>query len=329
MLTATVSVPKANAADSAVILMYHRFDDSTYPSTNIRLDQFEAHLEHLKAGGYSVLPVPHIIAALRAGNPLPDRTIGITIDDAYVSIYEEAWPRLKEAGIPFTLFVATGAVDAGTAGIMTWDQIRELAAAGVTIGNHGTNHGHLWQFDAGAIRADIANAQARIESEVEVSPSLFAYPYGEFDLTVRRSAADAGFEAAFGQHSGAIFGGSDFFALSRFALNEHFGDIDRFALVAATLPLPVADLTPANPVVGANNPPAVGFTVTDILHEIGALACFASHQGTAVIEQLGPSRVEIRLDQPLPPGRSRINCTMPGPDGRWRWFGTQFIVPGS
>ena len=38
-------------------------------------------------------------------------------------------------------------------------------------------------------------------------------------------------------------------------------------------------------------------------------------------------RVELRMAGPLPPGRSRVNCTLPGPDGRWRWNGRQFYLP--
>jgi poly-beta-1,6-N-acetyl-D-glucosamine N-deacetylase len=316
----------AHAADSAVVVMYHRFGEDNYPATNIGLAQLEEHLAHLKAGGYSVLPVPHIIAALRAGTPLPERTIGITIDDAYVSVYDEAWPRLTEAGFPFTLFVATDAVDAGTHGTMSWDQLRELAAAGVTLGNHGASHGHLWQGDPQSARDDIARAEQRFEQELGFKPSLFAYPYGEYDLPTRQVVNEFGFEAAFGQHSGTVHPGADFHGLPRFALNERFGGMDRFSLVVGTLPLPVTDVTPADPLISSPNPPAFGFTVTAHLNEIGALACFASHQGEARIERLGASRIEIRLDEPLPSGRSRINCTMPAGEGRWRWFGHQFIV---
>ena len=123
----------ALAAQSAVIFMYHRFGENEYPSTSIRLEQFEDHLKALKKGNFTVWPVPRIIAALKAGQDLPDRTIGITIDDAYLSVFTEAWPRFKAAGIPFSVFVATDPVDRKVGGYMTWEHLRELKAAGVTI----------------------------------------------------------------------------------------------------------------------------------------------------------------------------------------------------
>ena len=57
--------------DSATVLMYHRFGESRYPSTNISVEQFEAHLAHLTAGNYTVLKLDDIIARLRAGELLP------------------------------------------------------------------------------------------------------------------------------------------------------------------------------------------------------------------------------------------------------------------
>ena len=114
------------AADSAVVVMYHRFGESAYPSTNIKLEQFEGHLRELSKPEYSVLPIPEIVSRLKSGSPLPDRTVGISIDDAFLSVYQKAFPRLKKMGLPFTLFVATRPIDQNLKGYMSWDQIREL-----------------------------------------------------------------------------------------------------------------------------------------------------------------------------------------------------------
>src|SRR3546814_1721278 len=93
--------------------MYHRFGEDDRPSTSIRLSQFEAHIAELTSGRYRVMALPEIVARLRAGQPLPQRAVAITIDDAALSVYREAWPRLKAAGLPFTLFVSTEPLDRG------------------------------------------------------------------------------------------------------------------------------------------------------------------------------------------------------------------------
>ena len=326
VLAAVVPVRLAWAAEGAVIVMYHRFGEDAYPSTNTRLDQLDAHIAELARGGYTVRPVADIVAALKTGAPLPDRTVGITIDDAYASVYDHAWPRLRAAGLPFTVFVSSDAIDQGAGGMMNWDQIRELARAGVTIGHHAAAHAHMAGADPTANAADIARATRRLRAELGQAPTLFAYPYGEYSLALRDAIAVAGFSAAFGQHSGVAHAQSDMFALPRFALNERYGGLDRFTLVAQALPLPVADVTPSEPVL-ADNPPAFGFTVTADVGDLGRLNCSASGAGATIVERLGARRIEVRIDEAFAPGRARINCTLPGPDGRWRWFGTQFLVP--
>lgn len=326
VLAAVVPVRLAWAAEGAVIVMYHRFGEDAYPSTNTRLDQLDAHIAELARGGYTVRPVADIVAALKTGAPLPDRTVGITIDDAYASVYDHAWPRLRAAGLPFTVFVSSDAIDQGAGGMMNWDQIRELARAGVTIGHHAAAHAHMAGADPTANAADIARATRRLRAELGQAPTLFAYPYGEYSLALRDAIAVAGFSAAFGQHSGVAHAQSDMFALPRFALNERYGGLDRFTLVAQALPLPVADVTPSEPVL-ADNPPAFGFTVTADVGDLGRLNCYASGAGATIVERLGARRIEVRIDEAFAPGRARINCTLPGPDGRWRWFGTQFLVP--
>ncbi|MFQ5958585.1 MAG: polysaccharide deacetylase family protein [Alphaproteobacteria bacterium] len=326
LAAALAAPPVALAGDSAVILMYHRFGEDTIASTNIRLDQFEAHLEELATGGYAVLPVPEILAALRQGRELPDRAVGITIDDAYASVYGEAWPRLAAAGFPFTVFVSTDAIDQRHRGMMTWDQIRELARAGVAIGHHSAAHAHMAYADPVTSAADIAKASRRFAEELGEVPEIFAYPFGEYSRELREIVIAAGFTAAFGQHSGAAFAGTDPHGLPRFALNEQYGDLDRFRLVANTLPLPAGDVTPSDPLLGPN-PPPFGFTVAEEVDHLDRLSCYASGKGVASVERLGTRRIEVRVDAPFPPGRARINCTLPGPEGRWRWFGIQFLVP--
>jgi peptidoglycan/xylan/chitin deacetylase (PgdA/CDA1 family) len=306
--------------------MYHRFGEAAYPATNITLAQFEVQLGELGRGGYTVVAVPEILDALGRGAELADRTVGLTIDDAYSSVYTEAWPRLRAAGFPFTVFVSTDAVDAGRAGQMTWDQIREMAAAGVTIGAHTASHLHMPRYGTQRNAETLAKSNARFEAELGRRPAVFAYPYGEASLEVQGVVRDAGYVAAFGQHSGVLNRFEDFFYLPRFAVNETYGDLSRFRLAANALPLPVGDITPADPLIGDVNPPAIGFTVMAGITGLNRLACYASHEGQATLERLGEARFEVRLRTPFPTGRSRLNCTLPTADGRWRWFGRQFYV---
>lgn len=309
-------------ATSSVVFMYHRFGEDEYPSTNIKIDQFKAHVAELTNGSYTVLGVPQIVSALEKGEGLPDRTVGITIDDAYRSVYEIAWPIFRENNMPFTVFVSTEQLDDGFSNYMTWDMVREMAKAGVTIGGHSQHHSHLPDLEIEAVKAELSHSADRFKQELGYVPDIFAYPYGEASDAVIAAVKEAGYKAAFGQQSGAMSVDSDFMYLPRFALNEHYGAMDRFTLAANSLPLAVTDVTPANYTL-TRNPPAFGFTLKEAAPNV---ACYPS-DGKATMTRLGDERVEIRLDGPVASGRWRINCTSMGPNSRWQWFGMLYTVP--
>ena len=319
------SIGMVNAADYATVLMYHRFGEDNYPSTNIRLDQFDSHLEKLANGNYTVLPLEKIIRHIQNGIELPDHTVAITIDDAYLSVFTKAWPRLQAKGFPFTIFVATNPIDNGNPNYMNWDQLRKLQANGVGIGSQTTTHPHMHQISIARVDAELANSNQRFLAELGMRPTLFAYPYGEYNQGVIERVKAAGFVAAFGQNSGIAHGFDGFFELPRFALNEKYGTMDRLALAIDGLPLKVNQILPTDVMVN-KNPPALGFTLVPEIASNRQLRCFNSTFGKLSVDRIGP-RAEIRFPGPLPPGRARVNCTMPGPDGRWRWFGRQLLIP--
>ena len=56
------------------------------------------------------------------------------------------------------------------------------------------------------------------------------------------------------------------------------------------------------------------------------MGCYYADQSLK-IERLDARRIEVRIPAPFPPGRARLNCTLPAGGDRWRWYGTQFFVP--
>lgn len=323
---AAMSARADEPATKAVVIMYHRFGETDFPSTNVTMEQFRAHVEELRTGGYNVVSLTKIVAALRGGETLPPKTVGLSVDDAYESVYTRAWPILREAGFPLTVFVATDPVDKAFSRYMSWDQIKEIADQGVVIGSQTKGHPHMADLAPDAIKAELRTSNALFEEKLGHAPDLFAYPYGEANNEVMALVKSEGFVAAFGQHSGAIGTGGELYYLPRFAMNEAFGSIDRFKLAANALPIRVADITPDDPTVTKPNPPLIGFTLTWPTKGLDRLNCYASHVESLDLQRLG-KRIEVRTDKAMPPGRTRLNCTMPAGDGRWYWFGRQFYVP--
>ena len=324
VLVAPLASGNCHAQDSAVALMYSRVGATDGATT--KTEEFENHLRHLSANNYQVLPLPQIVAALQIGAAVPENAVAMTFDGGHISIYREVWPRLKVLGFSFTVFIATDVIDSGGDNVMSWDHVRELSSSGVTIGTFGGGYKHLVALDEDEATADITRATQRLMEEIGTAPELFAYPFGEYDADLQRTIARHGYSAAFGQHSGVIYGNADYMALPRFPLVGSYANMPRFRTVVDTLPLPVADVVPNDPVV-TYNPPSLGFTVVGEVGPLENLACYLAPFGKLNIEQLGPARIEVRFPDALPTGRNRVNCTLPGPGGRWRWFGLQLLVP--
>lgn len=312
-----------------VVLTYHRFGESEYPSTNITLPQFTAHIEELKTPDkYNLISLPSMIENLKQGVGYDKRTVAISVDDAFKSVYLHAWPRLKTAGIPLTVFVATDTIDAGSNTYMTWDDLRELVAQGVTIGHHGASHKHYLDMSEDEIAADLAKASRRFMEELGFKPTLFAYPYGEYDKRIKNQVIAAGLDVAFTQLSGPLSAVADKLTLPRFPLNERYADVDRFKLITGTVALNVEQVIPVEPLLAeGDNPPTYGFSLINPPENLSTMACYPSHLGRAAeLTVFAGKRVEIRFDEAFPKGRNKINCTMPAGNGRWFWLGGLFIV---
>ncbi len=309
----------------ASVIMYHRFGDSRYPSTNITKEQFSRHINELLKPKYNVIDIEKALLAINGINTIKDRSIVITIDDAYSSVYKYAWPLLKKHDLPFTLFISTDVIDNKTPGYMTWEEIRNLRDHGVTIGSQTKSHHHMFKLSKQKIIKELSLSNKRFIDEIGSRPKIFAYPYGEYNLEVLEQVKLHGFDAAFGQHSGIAHKSLGMFELPRFAMNEKYGDMERFLLAINGLPMPVSDLFPKNPVI-SKNPPNYGFTLSEKIEPKNAIRCFANKGLKANTKRLGKNRIEIRLNGPFSKGRGRINCTMAGNDNRWRWLGRQFII---
>ena len=96
--------------------MYHRFNENKYPSTNIKIDIFKKQLELIEKNNIEFYNPAKFDNEFN--EPKINKKILITIDDAFLSFYENAWPILKENKIPFILFVSTEPV--GKPGYMDW-----------------------------------------------------------------------------------------------------------------------------------------------------------------------------------------------------------------
>ena len=317
------------------MLEYHHVSTDTPPSTSVTPAVFESHMDYLAENGFRVWPLPRLVRTLRAGGTVPDRTVAITFDDSYASVYSEAFPRLRARAWPFTVFVAPGYLDRGYDGFTSWEQLREMEAAGATIANHSLDHPHMVapaddraQRLAG-MRAQVTEAQQRLEAELAEPARLFAWPFGEFSPPLQEMLADAGF-VGFGQQSGAIGPRSDFTALPRFPLASAYASLDSFALKVRARPLPVGAVHPASGVLAADaHRPELQLTLGEGAYRPEGVRCYIG-SGVADIVRTAdaPLRLTIRPPRPIGPGRTKVNCTAPATDGdQWFWYSHVWMKP--
>jgi len=180
----------ANGFQAIPILCYHRFGPNRSAMT-IAPAAFEAQMEYLAQNGYRVITMKQLERFLEGNEPLPKKTVVITIDDGYRATYQVAFPILKKYGFPATVYLYSDFV--GAADAMTWPQMQEMVRSGlIEIQPHSKTHPNLTVRLPGETEAKY---QERVRREVEApiaaiqdrlsTPSFsYAYPYGDVNETV-------------------------------------------------------------------------------------------------------------------------------------------------
>lgn len=339
ILLLTTLLLQTTLLQAAVIIQYHHVDDSTPPVTSVTPEQFSQHMQYLADNDFTVWPLPKIIHALRNKQSLPDKVIAITFDDGYKSVHSNAIPVLRKHRFPYTIFINTDLIDHSKE-FMSWQQLQQLNSEGATIANHTTAHSHLvrqredesylqWQQ---RIEEEITRAETVIRQKLEESPQLLAYPYGEYNSTIKLMARTHDL-IGFAQHSGAFDENVDWQAVPRFAFNQMYADLEGFADKVNSLPMPLLSVTARDhrgePLEEPLIPPHSHRPTLRLSLQSAELAnrvqCFASGQGR-VPGKVDGITLTVNLQQDLPVGRSRINCTAPSEQaGRFYWYSHFFM----
>lgn len=189
--------------DIPLILMYHAVADVSHDPNMLAVSprRFAAQLGYLQRLGLRGVAIGTLVAAMRAGRARG--LVGITFDDGYASVLENAVPELTRRGFTATVFVISDRLS----GENDWDdgtpwplvsavQVGELAAAGIEIGSHSATHTHLAGADSEVLKSEISGSRQRLSQVADAEIRGFAYPYGDMDEAARRAVRDAGYEYA-------------------------------------------------------------------------------------------------------------------------------------
>jgi peptidoglycan/xylan/chitin deacetylase (PgdA/CDA1 family) len=186
---APVVVPErpAIAASRVPILMYHNISSRpaqtalSYGLTVTDAD-FAAQLAYLTVHGYHTITLVDLFDHLYYGRALPRRPIVLTFDDGYDNAYTDAFPLLRRYHAVGVFNVITGKVGLQNDGInsyATWDQLKEMARAGMEIESHTVYHEDLGVVTEGVARNEIRYSRAALQQRLGVPAQFLAYPSGE------------------------------------------------------------------------------------------------------------------------------------------------------
>ncbi len=216
---AAVVAPPATAINksaAAICICYHNIEDSKTKALTISVEEFEKEMQALKDNGFTVISMQDYLAYRRGEKDMPAKSAIISIDDGWVSAYDNAWPILKKFKYPFTLFIYVNYVNTGGKS-MTWDQLAEMRDAGVDIECHTYSHSNLKIPGGGMdrthsaevkkevaqlgvdgwLRKEIIGSKEMLEKQLGIKCDAFAYPFGVWNEKARALIKEAGYEAAF------------------------------------------------------------------------------------------------------------------------------------
>lgn len=271
----------------ATVLCYHVVESPQDTPFLISRSAFEHQMRYLANAGYTVIPLSELVDYVAGRTEsIPDNSVVITVDDGWRSAYTEIFPVMERMELPFTVFVYPNFVGA-SAYALTWKQIREMSDAGVDIQSHSLSHPMLTHRSHQSLskpeyskwlRRELGESKRRLEEGTGRAVKYIAYPYGEYDTTVARTAAASGYEGGLTCDFGSVKKGSDPLRMRRIIM---YGDtsFSTFRRYVGANPLEIESPTPKpggtfnedQPVVSVKlrhfeklNPASVGMAVLSL-----------------------------------------------------------------
>jgi len=200
------------------IFVYHRFDDTRYPTTNTSTKELRREFNYFKNNNYKVVPLIEIVNKIKLKEKVPNNWVALSIDDGFKTFYTNGLSVFKEFNYPFTLFIAVKYTEKKYRDYVSWKQLKEIKKYG-DVEFHTYGHGHYGQMSDEAIKKDMDKGLALMKKHLNYEPRLFVYAYGESDDRVKKVVEQYNFKAVFNQNIGAVHGEcSDEYDLDRSAL---------------------------------------------------------------------------------------------------------------
>lgn len=207
------------------VLMYHYVDDEPPPKgpysdgLTVRTPDFVEELEYLVENGYQTVRLADVYLAMAGVKELPEKPVALTFDDGGSDNYSVAFRLLKEYGQTATFFVITKTV--GGDGQMTWEQLREMTEAGMSVQSHTFSHPDLTGVSDARLRSELVDSRTAITEAVGEPGYALCYPAGAYDERVIEAVRDAGYAMAVVTDKGEALDPEAIFEIRRGRVQAH------------------------------------------------------------------------------------------------------------
>jgi peptidoglycan/xylan/chitin deacetylase (PgdA/CDA1 family) len=191
-----------------LVLCYHAVSPTWTATFSVTPDTLERQLSLLVRRGWKGATFTDAVL-----DPPAAKTLAVTFDDGFGSVFERAEPILSALGLPATVFVPTafmsnprqlrwegieawqGSADAHELRCMGWDEVRQLAERGWEIGSHTCTHPHLTTLSDEHLLREMRESLEQCSSHLGRACRSVAYPYGEVDGRIAAAAEEVGYLA--------------------------------------------------------------------------------------------------------------------------------------
>lgn len=175
--------------------MYHALDEARSVIA-VSPDLFARQMSWLHQHQYQAISLGQFLAE-RQSVPAPARSVVITFDDGFESVYRFAFPVLAQYNFSATVFLVSdycGQTNhwpgqpamVPSYPLLNWDQIRVMDQAGIEFGGHTATHPWLDQLPEAALEREIVQSKSIIENQLGHAIHTFCYPYGRFTPVVKK-----------------------------------------------------------------------------------------------------------------------------------------------
>ena len=221
------------------VLGYHEFGEKQVETAmRIKPTKFRAQMESIRQLGLSVITLEQFTAWKNEGQTIPAKSVLLTFDDGWKSVYTDAYPVLKEFGFPFTLFLYKNYVDGGGKALTT-PMIQEMIAGGASIGSHSVTHPYPVTvksyrkkgpeaFNA-YLRKEMGESKRFLETKFPVKVLTYAYPGGFFTPEMEVVGSEFGYRHLFTVLPGKIKRSLPNAALPRYIILGNYDKIFELA----------------------------------------------------------------------------------------------------